>query len=333
MKTIFNDLFFVFFALLTLVACDREESASPSLPKSEKLSSPAASPELLQSQPESQKSTSLSSDPDQLNLRAPKQRHPEIVTQPEQPNPIRDKLNEAITGANGNIAKLSENFTGLWNDGISRLPDKPLLSSEAADIGNGTRLPKEIEMLSQHGTGEDTAEQLIRGVALWSALMHNDLLTQFASQRANTLPPKTADVVVYEALVTGIQEFSQTRGQSSYASFEKWEPFANVPNPIYRLLALKAASTAASIPAWNVDVDSKEFNRINEQPKLEFYLSYLDEKDAIILAEAIRSLARVPLPEARQAIENFHAQQLQKGDTVLIQAAEEALRTQKLISP
>jgi len=269
-------------------------------------------------------------------MRGPKQKYPELITQPEQPNPIRDKLNKVIKDANGNIVKLSENFTGLWNDGIGRLPNTVLSSSKVAEIANGAKLPKEIEIVlkgTRTGTGEDTAEELVRGVALWSALMCNDLLTHFAKQRANALPPTTADLAIYEALNAGIGEFTTTRGQSSYASFEKWEPFAKAANPIYRLLALKAASLAVSKPAWEVDIDSKDFNRINELPKMDFYLSYLNEKDPIILSKAIRSLSFVPLPEALQAIEKFHAQQLKIGDTVLIQAAEEALKTQKLISP
>jgi hypothetical protein len=223
----------------------------------------------------------------------------------------------------------------LWNDGFARLPNMPLPSSKVSEIADGTKLPDEIETVlreSRSGTGEDTAEELVRGVAMWSALMCNDILTDFAKQRANTLPPTKADIAIYEALNAGIGEFTQTRGQNSYASFEQWEPFANALNPIYRLLALRAASVAVSKPAWEVDVDSKEFNQINAKPKMEFYLNYLDEKDTLILANAIRSLGTVPLPEARQAIEKFHAQQLQKGDTVLIQAAEEALRTQENIS-
>lgn len=334
MKTLFNELF-VFFLVLTLIACDREKSNPPSSSKSERPRSPVSPPELLQSQPESVKSSSPSLESDRPSVRVLKQKYPELVTQPERPNPIKDKLNKAITNAGGDISKLSVNLTQLWNDGIARLPDMPLPSSKVSEIANGAKLPNEIETVlraSRPGTGEDTAEELVRGVAIWSALMCNDILTDFAKQRADILPPTTADIVIYEALNAGIGEFTQTRGQSSYASFEQWEPFANAANPIYRLLALRAASVAVSKPAWEVNVDNNEFNQINAMPKVEFYLSYLDEKDPVILAKAIRTLATVPLPEARQAIEKFHAQQLQKGDPVLIQAAEEALKTQENIS-
>lgn len=268
-------------------------------------------------------------------MRVLKQKYPELVTQPEQPNPIKDKLNKAIVNADGNISNLSANFTQLWNDGIARLPNTPLPSSKVSEIADGTRLPNEIETVlreSRLGTGEDTAEELVRAVAMWSALMCNDILTDFARQRANTLPPTKADIAIYEALNAGIRQFTQTRGQSSFASFEQWEPFATAANPIYRLLALRAAPIAVSKPAWEVNVDRKEFNQINAMPKMKFYLSYLDEKDPVILANAISTLATVPLPEAREAIEKFHAEQLQRGDKALIQAAEEALRTQKIIS-
>ena len=268
-------------------------------------------------------------------MRGPKQKYAELVIQPEQPNPIRDLLKKSIKDADGDVTKLSKNFTKLWSDGIARLSNKALSSSKAAEVNSGIRLPKEIEIVlkeSRPSTGEHTAEELLRGVAIWSALMRNNLLTEFAMQRANSLPPTTADLAIYEALNAGIGEFTTTRGQSSYASFEKWEPLANAANPIYRLLALRAASLAVSKSAWETDIDSKEFNQINERPKMDFYLSYLDEKDPVILSKAIRSLSFVPLPEAREAIEKFHAQQLQKGDPVLIQAAEEALKTQENIS-
>ena len=333
--TTFNKLC-VFCLSLTFIGCDREKSNSRSSTKSEKPRDPISSAKLSEPPPQPAKPSSFDSDLDRPVVRGPKQKYAELVIQPEQPNPIKDRLNKAIKDADGDITKLSENFTKLWSDGIVRLSNTALSSSKVAEVSSGIKLPKEIEMVpkeSRPSTGKDTAEELLRGVAIWSALMRNNLLTEFANQRANSLPPTTVDLAIYEALNAGIGEFTTTRGQSSYASFEKWEPFANAANPVYRLLALKAASLAVSKPAWEVDIDSKEFNRINERPKLDFYLSYLDEEDPIILSKAIRSLSFVPLPEAREAIEKFHAKQLQKGDPVVIQAAEEALRTQENISP
>jgi hypothetical protein len=79
--------------------------------------------------------------------------------------------------------------------------------------------------------------------------------------------------------------------------------------------------------------EDPSYNRINGSAKLGFYLSFFDEIDPIILTEAVVAVATVPTPEARQAIEKFQAQQLQKGDAVLLQISEDALRSQKNISP
>ena len=78
--------------------------------------------------------------------------------------------------------------------------------------------------------------------------------------------------------------------------------------------------------------ETDDYTRINASSKIRFYLKYLNESDPVILCEAIRDLSFVPLPEAHQAIKKFLADQQDLGNTVLIQAATDALRTQERIN-
>lgn len=267
------------------------------------------------------------------NIRGPKQKNSELIKLPEQRNQTTERLNREIKGININDPAFTKKLTQLWNESMAQLPAKPLLSAENSDIVKGILLPEEITptlKAIETVDGNDSAEAMLCAVATWSAIMRSELLILFGDQRSSSLPPSSNDITIFGALSSSLEELGPTQKKSP---FEPWEHFAKAANPIYRLLALKAAPYTTSQAAWNLSPESDEYNRVDTSAKLGFYLGYLDEKDPIILTEAIRSLAAVPLPEARQAIEKFHAQQLQKGDTVLIQAAEEALRTQKLVSP
>lgn len=324
-----NVLCFGFLGLLFL-GCQREKSPNPDGSTDRKSATQTSIPPLRAStEPPS------NDDVTRPGMRGPTQKHPTLVAQPEVPNPIAKRLSHEIDSANGDVAVLALNFTSLWNEGITGLPTTALPSSNNTEIARGARLPREIEpVLRKNATpvGAETAEALVCGVAMWSALRCNDLLAKFAQLRANTLPPSAADITIYEALNAAIRELSQTRGSDSYASFEPWEQFSSAANPIYRLLALRAAPYTVSRAAWNVSPESDDFNRIDASAKLGFYLKFLDEKDPIILTEAIRTLATVPLPEARETIAKFRATQIEYGDAALIQAAEDALRTQDILS-
>ena len=318
----------ILFSITLLMGCNKKEAAQSSTQETRTLN-PAVAPQL----PAANKNLA-NEERVQRTMQMPKQKHPQIITSPDKPNPIGERLIKELSSLRPDGKQYTEKIRELWNQNLRKLSDAPLQSASDDLIAKGNFLPIELNQVRQLDRTQVTPEASLLFIVFASLASGQDsILHEFAKQRANVLPPTTADLAIYDALSAGIGEFTTTRGQSSYTSFEKWEPFANAANPIYRLLALKAAPVAVTKPAWEVDIDSKEFNRINELPKMNFYLSYLNEKDPIILSKAIRSLSFVPLPEARQAIENFHAQQLKKGDTVLIQAAEQALKTQKLIFP
>jgi len=331
MKNTQRNMIIALFVVAVFTSCRIEEASKSPTPNEEvaepiKISQPAASRQIDKNSPDA--------IINQQAVRMPKQRYPDIITSPAKPNPVGERLAQELSGLNPNGKAYLSRVRILWGESIQRISDQPLQSGNDEKIAKGIILPSEVKSSKETDRTQDTPEANLFFLVFASLASGQDnLIYEFAKQRANSLPPTEADLVIYEALNAGIGEFTQTRGQNSYASFEQWEPLAKAKNPVYRMLALKAASLSVSKPAWEVDVDSKEFNRINERPKLDFYLSYLDEEDPIILSKAIRSLSFVPLPEARQAIEKFHAQQLQKGDAVLIQAAEDALKTQENISP
>ncbi len=318
--------------IVLLTGCDKKNTSQPFLPKAN-IPKPATVTQPSAALPEiSAGSSNGKGTPGAEQM--PKQKHPQLVKLPDKPNPIGERLMRELSGLNPNEKAYSEKIRTLWREDLSRLSDDSVKSASNEAVAKGIILPSEMDSLKQPERNEDTPETALFFIVFASAAPgQDDLLLEFVEKRANTLPPTTTDIMIYGAIYAAVHEFTQTRGQNSYASFEKWEPLARSKNPIYRLLALKAAPVSVSKPAWDVDIDSKDFNRINAVPKMDFYLRYLEEKDPVILTEVIRALGNVPLPEARQAIEKFLAQQVQLGNENLVEAAEEALNTHKIISP
>jgi hypothetical protein len=223
------------------------------------------------------------------------------------------------------LAKVSR----IWGENVAHLPTTTLPSAADAAVANGTKLPKEIGEATEPSRPSTVPEAMLKGLSLTAAATRTELLSQFAQQRANALPPTAADVAIFEALNDGIGELSPTRGASA---FEVWEPLASAANPIYRLLALRAAMHTTSRAAAGLSSEDPNYTRIDAPAKLGFYLRYLNESDPTILSEAIAAIATVPTPEARQAIEKFQVTQQQRGDAALIQVATDALRTQEIIA-
>ena len=269
----------------------------------------------------------------QLLQRQLKQKQPQRVILPEKPNSTAEKLNRELKGLDAKGPEFARKLTQLWNESIAQLLTTPLPSAANADVAKGVMLPKEIMPVlesTESRSHDESAIAMLCGVSGMAAFGRSELLSQFANQRANVLPPTAADIAVFEALDEGIREVSSMPGA---ASFELWEPFANATNPIYRMLALRAATytTSRAVAGFTSD-ELPNFTQVDTAAKLAFYLKYLNEKDSVILMEALDSLSAVPLPKAREAIEKFHASQLEKGDEVLAKAAADALRIQELIT-
>ena len=261
--------------------------------------------------------------------RVPKQKHSQIIASPDEGNPIGERLKRELGGIEFKNKNLATNkVRDLWNENIAKLSTAPLKSSSDAAVARGERLPHEIKS-ELPDCKSDTSEAMTFGLSLASVMSGDSLLIEFIANRADSLPPLQTDLIVFQAINLAVDELGPNK---IGAAFERWEPLAKARNPLYRLLALRAAIRTTSRAAAGLSSEDPNYTRVDAPAKLGFYLSFLNESDPIILAEAIAAVATVPTPEARQAIEKFQAAQQRRGDASLAQAAAEALHTQELIA-
>ena len=203
-----------------------------------------------------------------------------------------------------------------------------LPSSKSDSVAKGTILPKEFLSPRDVDVSTDNPAAMLDALG-FIALDRSGLLPELAKQRANALPPSSVDLVIFDAINGALKELDPPRVDSPFAP---WEQLGSAKNPVYRLLALRAALCTSSPAAAGLSPEDPNYARVDASAKLGFYMSYLSEADPTILSEAIAAIATVPTPEARQAIEKFQATQQQRGDATLIQVAADALRTQELIT-
>lgn len=312
-------------AALLLAGCDRDASENATVPKPEQehTSDPAAKHE---SQP---KLVAIAaSDSKQAPKRGPKQKYPQLISSPPPANAITERLTRELSGIRPEDANFKEKVSQLWRDNVNRLPDSRLSSTGEELIAKGVALPQELLSPRPRDTSTDNPAAMLDALG-FVALGRIDLLPEFVRQRANVLPPTSVDLAMFDALNNALDELGPTRLGTP---LEPWVQFASAANPVYRLLALRAAMHTTSQAALGLSPEDPKYTRIDAPAKLVFYLRYLEESDAIILSEAIAAIATVPTAEARQAIEKFQVLQQQQGNTALAQVAADALRTQKLIS-
>jgi hypothetical protein len=318
-------LFSVFHLAAMLIGCDRkktprslEESASPTaIPVTEPKGTPGAA------------SSSEVEDKETRAVREPK-RHPNPAIPPRPLNPIGDRLNAALANLHPNKREYSDGIRRLWLEETKKVPVQILESASKIEVARGLILPKEFSSLKLPDLTNDTPEAALIFISFASlATGQDDLLVELAKQRMEELPPTNLDLAIFQALDSSIKEMKQ---DSIIVQLENWEQLATSVNPIYRVLALRAGWHSTAKKAIGLSKEDPNFNIVNGSAKLDFYISFLDEGDPIILAEAIAAVATVPIPEARQAIEKFQEEQQQRGDVVLVQAAAQALRTQELVA-
>lgn len=322
-------IIFLIFSVV-LICCSKKEGFNKITPDEQDRQKTRGSQKRKSSDMNNDKLDHLAKEQD---LMMPGQRYPDLITSPAVPNPVGERLAKIFSDIDPNDKEYVSRIKKLWNESVQEISDKPLDSATTnVEIANGVLLPTEMTNPKEEDFTKDTPAVNLKCIALLSlAPQHDNLLGEFAKQRANSLPPTQADLAIYQAIDAAIREFSLSHGQALHSSFEQWEPFAKSSNPLFRLLALKAARKAVSKPAWDVNVDSDEFGRINEIPKLSFYRNFLDEKEPEFWGPALYAMSLVPHSDARNAIEQFHDEHLKKGDTMLIEAAERALHTNQLI--
>lgn len=322
------ELISIWFVAVLLAGCDKKEApqTSTAVPENPAVNKPAQQPKAP---PKVAVDTQKDGDNESTRLEL-KQKYPELVLSPDRPNPVGNRLKRELEGLHPNGAEFASKLSDLWAESLARLPEQGLKSASKVEIANGTLLPTELAGNPSVDIREDTPLEMLKGVSYFAVAGRDDMLAEFAKQRMNILPPTSIDIEVFGVLNSSIQELNPGRKLSR---FESWEKFSSAANPLYRLLALRAALRTTPQAASTLSSEDPSYNRINGSAKLDFYLSFFDEIDPIILTEAVVAVATVPTSEARQAIEKFRAQQLQKGDAVLLHVSEDALRSQKNISP
>ena len=307
-----------------VAGCEREGPAKATRPKSSEPSKAIIS-ETLPSQVSSKETDGI------IFKKGPKQRYSQIIVLPEQPHPVGDKLRQELGGMTPNEPAFRTKLASLWAENLAQLSNKPLPSATEPSVRSGARLPQELVGII-HGDKSNISpspiQALLNGLSVAAAVTHAELLSQFTAERANVLPPTEADVAIFNALIVGIKELGPSQSNSD---FESWEQLADAPNPICRLLALRAAVHTTSRSAAGLSSEDSSYTRVDGAAKLGFYLRYLNQSDPVILSSAIEALATVPLAEAREAIESFRLSQAARGETTLMQVASDALLTQKLI--
>ena len=261
--------------------------------------------------------------------RLPKQKFPNIVIPPDQPNLVGERLKREFSGLDPKSAEFRSLTLKLWNENLNKLVKEPLQSSSNLEVANGYTLPFEYKSWKVTNPNSDSPENMINGLGLMVLLSGDDLMIDLIKLRSDIIPPSEVDFIIFKSMSTALDEIRQV---GTVSNFEKWKELSASRNPLYRLLALKAARRSVTQSAIGVSPESPDYNRLNAQPKLGFYLGFLAEKDLIILTEAISAIATIPTPDAKIALEKFENLQMQNKNTYLAQLAKEALRTQKIMA-
>ena len=262
-------------------------------------------------------------------VRQPKRKHDQYVVEPAKASPVVNRLNDEFAGLTAGAPATKSKINALWAEAVSKLKNVSVGSASSPSIFKGILLPEEFANPWNPNMTVESAESLLSGLSYMCVAAGGKQLTEIALERANNLPPTVEDIATFKALNMGVKELDSTKRG---VFFEDWEPLANARNPLYRLLALRAAVRTTSRAAAGVSSEDPNYTRVDAPAKLGFYLRYLNESDPTILSEAIAAIATVPTPEARQAIEKFQVTQQQRGDAALAQVAADALRTQEIIA-
>jgi hypothetical protein len=318
------------FVIHFLTGCERD--SAPQTSGSEREESKESAHDELPSEKsnaELNQQKKRKSEDNKMEIRNPKQRYSEIVIPSRRPNLIGERLEKEFEGLDPKSEKFARHTVRLWKENLAKLANEPLKSAGNPLVKDGALLPKELESWKVSNGGEDTPENMILGLWLMVLLSGDDVITDLIGQRADELPPTETDLVVFKSMSIAVNEIGNGKNVSQ---FEQWKPFSNANNPLFRLLALRAAIRSTAQAASSLSSEDPTYNRINGTAKLDFYLSFLDEKDPTILTEAVSAVATVPTPEARQAIEKFKVAQQQCGNVSLVETAIVALRTQELIA-
>ena len=144
-----------------------------------------------------------------------------------------------------------------------------------------------------------------------------DLLASLAAERAKNTVPTAADYILFNAIIDGLADSPFLVSTGDISEKPKALPYgsellalANAPNPIYRLLAVRVASSAEADKAKLIG----------------FYSGFLNETDPIIQQAAVDGLEGLQEPGALNVLRKFDAKAKQEGNADVSRAAQDAIR-------
>lgn len=218
-------------------------------------------------------------------------------------------------------------IAGRWGDSTKSLSRSPLASASQQQVQSGAVLPTECKEIIQNESAFVT--RLLSGAyqgvqtseAIGAAAIMQTLATGMEEQlpaalqkHAPNLPPTEADLVVFAAALTSIGN-----RPPNMLNPQPWQALAAAANPMYRLLALRAARQG-------------EWADNGISGRLAFASYYENETDPTINLELVQMLGTVPSPQARTRLEALKQRATNANDNLLSVEIEQALQSNDLLT-
>jgi hypothetical protein len=249
------------------------------------------------------------------------QLHPEVKKS-------RDEIGSELSALLNDKEKSGKYVIKKWSELTSFLPRTPLSSSNVSAISDGLILPPEclevfrdsatyteLVLAGKHLAFTEPAEIRASAGILSLGTGLGDMLPSLLLKHSNDLPPTESDIAIFAAIVTSISD-----SPPNMTSIDEWRNLAKSKNPIYRLIAIKAAGQGS----WNE-------NRTDGI--LGFTTLYEKETDPQILSNLAQILATVPSLEARRRLELLSSIAASSNNDLLKEDVSQALRGNDLILP
>jgi hypothetical protein len=222
-----------------------------------------------------------------------------------------DAASDPVTSDGNN---LPASFTALF------FPKQPKVDSNTLNV------PVTVAMSKSGFMGLSPDNLLDQETILFAAGLTNtapEILLPVLQERAHVFPPTAADYMLYGEIYDSLRDNNfDLVGADDTANLGPQVPrsrsvgllkLAQAKNPIYRLLAVRAAEM----------VEPDETKRLN------FYYAYLNETDLYILASAIDGVAKTTTPATISVLQSFQAAAQKNGNAKFADLIQEQIKRLK----
>jgi hypothetical protein len=255
---------------------------------------------------------------------------------------IRREIEKEFGGLQGSDPRISSVFRKLWSRTWPNSFNLPTKDSQTEEIATGKMLPAElvnfrisskefVAQVQKGMTGNFSSDEELEAAYLMLTLSIGDArsgarnLFLALSDRSNQLPPSRGDVVLFNIVIQALQDMKQ--GGASAISFDDLKPLAESKNPIYRLIALRASSSAVTEQTRFASSENSRTELEDAPARTAFYGQFFKEIDPQILSEAVLAMAAVPSREAMTLLRGFRQTQQIADQPQLVAIADDAILT------